>query len=52
MEGYWFMSTLFHVEAGEDQGVNPGRYGRQLARWLQTRLKEYGYLQADVVAED
>ena len=52
MEGHWFTSTLFHVEPGEDQEVNPGRYGRQLARWLQARLKERGYLHADVVAED
>lgn len=52
LNGYWFTSTRFRVEPGEDEEVNPGRYGRQLAHWLQFRLKEHGYPQAEVVPED
>jgi hypothetical protein len=30
-QGFWFSSSLFAVEAGEDEDANPGRYGRRLA---------------------
>lgn len=52
MDGYWFTSTLFAVEAGEDEEVNPGRYGRQLAIWLKVRLEQRGYSVEPVIAED
>ena len=52
MEGYWFKSTLFDVEAGEEEEVNPGRTGRQLARWLKERLESAGYADVDVIPED
>jgi hypothetical protein len=40
MEGYWFKSSKFEIEPGEDEEINPGMYGRQLARWLKQRLTE------------
>ena len=52
MDGYWFTSTLFAIEPGEDQEVNPGRYGRQLALWLKDKLEERGYNVEPVIAED
>lgn len=30
--GYWFKSTLFDIEPGEDKETNPGMYGRQFAQ--------------------
>lgn len=50
--GYWFKSPLFSVEPGEDQETNPGRYGRQLARWLAERLRARGQQVEDVTPED
>ena len=52
MEGYWFTSNLFSVEPGEDEEINPGRYGRQLALWLRTQLEKRGYSVEPVIAED
>ena len=52
MEGYWFTSSIFQVEPGEDDEINPGRYGRQLALWLTARLEELGYKVEPVIAED
>lgn len=51
-QGYWFTSSLFTVEAGEDEETNPGRYGRQLARWLAERLRERGHDVESVTPED
>lgn len=39
----WFRSDLFQIEVGEDEEINPGRYGRQLARWLQQQLESRGH---------
>ncbi len=50
--GYWFKSPLFEIEPGEDEEVNPGRYGRQLAYWLKAQLERRGYTVADVFPED
>jgi hypothetical protein len=50
--GYWFRSHLFSAEPGVDQETNPGRYGRQVARWLAVRLRERGYVVEPVVSED
>ena len=52
MDGYWFTSNLFTVEPGEDEEVNPGRYGRQLAIWLKAQLEQRGYGVEPVIAED
>lgn len=52
MDGYWFTSNLFTVEAGEDEDINPGRYGRQLAIWLKAQLEQRGYSVEPIIAED
>jgi len=52
MEGYWFKSTKFEIEPGEDEEINPRMYGRQLARWLKQRLEERGYPVEDIINED
>ena len=51
-EGYWFRSTLFQIELGEDEGVNPGIYGRQIAHWLKSHLESHGQPVIDVIPED
>jgi hypothetical protein len=50
--GYWFRSTRFRVEPGEDSDTNPCVFGRQLATWIATQLRERGYPDAEEVAED
>lgn len=52
MQDYCFTSSKFEVEPGEDEEVNPGLYGRQLARWLKERLEERGYRVEDIINED
>ena len=52
MDGYWFTSNLFTVEPGEDEEINPGRYGRQLAMWLKAQLEQRGYSVEPVITED
>jgi hypothetical protein len=52
MDGYWFTSNLFTVEPGEDEEINPGRYGRQLAVWLKAQLEQRGYSVEPVITED
>ena len=51
-QGFWFTSSLFQVEPGEDDQTNPGRYGRQLALWLAERLRERGHAVEGVTPED
>ena len=50
--GYWFTSSVFEAEAGEDEQTNPRMYGRQLARWLRERLLALGYSAEEVFPED
>ena len=50
--GYWFRSTRFEVEPGEDEEINPGIYGKQLAEWLKARLEERGYKVEPIIHED
>jgi hypothetical protein len=50
-QGYWFTSSKFEIEPGEDDEINPGIYGRQLARWLAERLRQRGYAVA-IINED
>ena len=52
MNGYWFTSTLFEIEPGEDEEINPRMYGRQLAVWLKAKLEERGYEIEPVITED
>jgi len=50
-DGYWFKSSLFEIEPGEDEEINPGIYGRQLAAWLRQKLEAGGY-GVEVINED
>jgi len=52
MDGYRFTSDLFEIEPGEDEQINPRRYGRQLASWLKAGLESRGYSVEPVIAED
>lgn len=51
-EGYWFTSSKFEIEPGEDDEINPRIYGRQLARWLKERLEAKGYVVEPIINED
>jgi|SRR3954466_4278563 hypothetical protein len=51
-DGYWFKSSLFEIEPGEDEEINPGIYGRQLASWLRQKLEAGGYTVEGVLHED
>jgi hypothetical protein len=51
-ESYWFTSTLFDVEPGEDEETNPRLYGRQVANWLRDRFLALGYKVEEVIPED
>jgi hypothetical protein len=51
LPGYWFTSTSLEIEPGEDEDINPGIYGRQLAAWLKARLEDHGY-SVEVIEED
>ena len=50
--GYWFTSTLFGVDPGEDQETNPRLYGRQPASWLRQKFLDLGYPVEEVIPED
>lgn len=52
MDGFWFKSTRFEIEPGEDDEINPRIYGRQLAVWLEEQLEQRGYNVEPVIAED
>jgi hypothetical protein len=52
VEGYWFRSTRFEIEPGEDKEINPGIYGKQLAEWLKARLEDRGYRVEPIICED
>jgi hypothetical protein len=51
-KGYWFKSSLFEIEPDEDDDINPGIYGRQLAVWMKKQLEARGYAVDDVINED
>jgi len=51
-DGLWFQSTLFEIERGEDDEINPGIYGRQLSAWLRQKLESRGHAIEDVINED
>lgn len=50
--GYYFKSTLFQIEKGEDEETNPGCYGKQLGEWLILKFAELGYDMEELIAED
>jgi hypothetical protein len=52
VKGYWFTSSLFEIEPGEDKETNPGCYGRQLAVWLRKQLQERGHTVEPIINED
>lgn len=52
MEGFWFKSSKFEIEPGEDEEINPRIYGRQLAIWLKARLEQTGYAVEEIINED
>lgn len=52
IQGYWFRSTRFEVEPGEDEEINRGIYGKQLAEWLKARLEDRGYKVEPIIHED
>jgi hypothetical protein len=47
-----FRSSKFPAREGEDQLINPGRFGRSLAEYLKTRLLDQGIETGELVAED
>lgn len=51
-KGYWFKSSKFEIEPGEDAAINPRIYGRQLAVWLKACLEQRGYVVEDIIDED
>jgi len=51
-DGYWFKSSLFEIEPGEDEEINPGIYGRQVATWLKPKLNAAGFTVEDIINED
>ena len=52
MDGFWFKSSMFDIEPGEDEEINPRMYGRQLANWLKGQLELRGYDVEPVINED
>jgi hypothetical protein len=52
MKGYRFTSLLFKIEPGEDEEINPSRYGRQLSIWLKKQLEGRGYSIEPIINED
>ncbi|WP_434777611.1 hypothetical protein [Neisseria sp. Ec49-e6-T10] len=47
-----FKSNLFPVIPGEDEKVNPKRYGKKLTEWLAKELSTKGFTIIDVFSED
>jgi len=47
-----FRSTAFPSYPGEDEEINPGRYGRRLASFIAKRLPDCGFEVTGMCAED
>lgn len=47
-----FASTAFPAYPGEDQGSNPGRFGKRLAEFLCDHLSRHGFTVKGIGAED
>lgn len=52
MKQFWFQSTLFEIEPGEDAQTNPRIYGKQFAAWLTDKLTRNGYRMIECFPED
>jgi len=48
----WVRTSFFHIEQGEDELTNPGRYGRAFSHWLAEQLKTRGEEVQEVLPED
>ena len=49
---FWFKSSHFEAEPGEDEETNPRRYGRQVAQWLHDEFRALGYDVEGVFGDD
>jgi hypothetical protein len=47
-----FKSTAFPAYPGEDEQINPGRFGKRLAEFLQSELPGYGFEVTTIGNED
>jgi hypothetical protein len=47
-----FRSDAFPAQAGEDEQINPGRWGKALADYLRAQLDEAGLVGGAPIAED
>jgi hypothetical protein len=47
-----FSSTIFPAYESEGKEINPGRYGKRVAEYLQRRLPEFGVATGSVSPED
>ena len=52
MNGYFFRSSLFKIELGEDDATNPFCYGKQLSEWIRVKFLGLGYPVEEVIPED
>ena len=50
--GYWFKSSDFEADPGEDEKTNPRMYGRPVVTWLHERFQALGYEVEDVFGKD
>ena len=51
-KGFWFKSSHFEAEPGEDEETNPRKYGRQVATWLHGEFIALGYDVEGVFGDD
>ena len=49
---FWFRSSIFKNEPGEDEETNPLCFGKHLATWLSERLRTEGREVEPTIAED
>ena len=47
-----FRSTAFPAYPGEEEEINPGRYGKRLAEFLAGELPRHAFKVVDIYAED
>ena len=47
-----FVSTAFPAQPGEEDEVNPGRFGKRFAEFIVAELPKYGFLVGAIGAED
>jgi hypothetical protein len=49
---FYFTSSLFEIEPGEDEQTNPLCYGKQFSNWMRDRLTDKCYEVEEVIPED